>query len=400
MSRFMHKGYAVTAAASKIQQSAMVLVAGLGLLGAVSCASAETLKIGVIAPMTGPAAQWGMATAGGVSILASEINAKGGLEVGGKKYQLEVVARDDQYKAGEAIAAYNRLVRQDGVKYVFVMSSPSTQVLKQSVEDDGVVTLTSSLTEKAFDQKTRYMFRLYSPPTHFLVPLIGWMQSNLKERRIAIMNPNDETGWGLGEGARKVYQKDGFQVLGLELYERSTKDFQPVLTKVLATKPEIIDVGASSPATAGLIIRQARELGYRGRFVQTGAGGAKEIIAGAGKEAAEGTITTLYADQANPGYQRIVAAYKKTNGQDPNNIVVAFYDAANVLVHAIQSAGDVNATAKVAAAFPRALPMKSVQGDMLTLGGKDEIGSDRQIMNVMNVSIVKNGQPEIVAKIK
>jgi branched-chain amino acid transport system substrate-binding protein len=133
--------------------------------------------------------------------------------------------------------------------------------------------------------------------------------------------------------------------------------------------------------------------------VQTGAGGVKEIVAGAGKEAAEGTLNMLYADSANPGYQRLFDAYKKQNGQEPNNIVVAFYDAANVLVNAIQKAGDVADTAKVAAAFAAALPMKSLQGDELSLGGKPGIPVDHQIMTTNYIAIIKDGEPVIVGKI-
>ena len=379
------------------------LALGLSLSAALLAgAQAQTVKIGVIAPLTGPAAPWGLATAGGPKILAAEINAKGGLDVGGKKYQVEVIAYDDQYKAGDAVAAYNRLVKQDGAKFVIAMTSASTLALKQSFEDDKVIGLTSSLTDKAFDANTKYLFRLYSPPTHFLAPLVGWMHGNLKEKRIVIINPNDETGWAQTELSKTVYKKEGFEVLGSELYERSAKDFQPLLTKVIALKPEIIDLSTTVPASAGLVVRQARELGYKGTFVQTGAGGAKEIVAGAGKEAAEGTITTLFADPANANYQRLVADYKKLNGQEPNNIVVSFYDATNVLLHAIQKAGSISDTDKIAASIAGVLPVKSLQGDELSFGGKAASGVDvsNQIMTVNYIAVIKNGETAIVGKIK
>jgi branched-chain amino acid transport system substrate-binding protein len=361
---------------------------------------AQSIKIGVIAPLTGPAATWGQATVGGPKILAGEINAKGGLDVGGKKYKVEVIAYDDQYKAADAVAAYNRLVNQDGAKFVIVMTSASTLAIKQSAEDDKIIALTSSLTEKAFDQNTKFMFRLYSPPTHFLAPFVDWMSGNLKQRRIVIINPNDETGWAQTKASEVAYKAKGFDVAGSELYERSVKDFQPILTKILALKPEIIDLSTSSPATAGLIVRQAREIGYTGVFVQTGAGSPKEIVAGAGREAAEGTINIVYADGANGGWQRLAAEYQKTNSQEPNNIIVAFYDGANVLLRAVQKAGDVNDTGKIADAFGSAMPVASLQGDELTMGGKSTIGLDHQVMTVNYISVIKNGEPVIVSKIK
>ena len=363
--------------------------------------NAQTLKIGVIASLTGPAAPFGLATAGGPRIAAAEINAKGGLEVSGKKYQVEIIAYDDQYKAADAVAAYSRLVKQDGVKFVIVMSSASTVAVKQNAEDDKIIALTSSVTPKAFDDKTRYMFRLYSPPNYFIGPLAVWMRTNLKERRLLIVNPNDESGWAQTEASVNIYKKEGFDVVGTELYERSAKDFQSLLTKVLALKPEIIDLSGTVPGTAGLIVRQARELGFRGVFTQTGAGGPKEIVAAAGKEAAEGTIQMLYGDPTSAGYQRVVAEYKKmNNGQEPHSIVVPFVDATHVLLRAIQKAGDVNDTTRIAAAFSQALPMKSLHGDEITLGGKSIIGLDHQIMTVNYIGVIKNGEPVIVGKVK
>ncbi|VTU45352.1 Leucine-, isoleucine-, valine-, threonine-, and alanine-binding protein precursor (plasmid) [Variovorax sp. SRS16] len=363
-------------------------------------ANAETLKIGVIAPLTGGGAPWGMAAAEAPKILAAEINAKGGLDVGGKKYQIEVIAYDDQYKAADSVAAYNRLLNQDGVKYMIVQTSTAALALKQNVEDDKVLALTAAATSKAFDANTKYMFRIVSPPSDYISALIPWVKEHYKGARIAVLNPNDETGWDQKQISEKVFKKSGYEILTNDLYERSQKDFQPIFTKIIDMKPDVIDLGSTPPSTAGLMIRQARELGYKGLFLKTGGAGPKEIVAGAGSEAAAGMISMLYIDPTNDGYRRIAAAYKKSVGQEPNEMLGPLYDGVNVLLQAIQKAGDVRDTAKVAAAFAQALPMKSVQGDMLTLGGKATIGVDQQVMSVTYVGEIKNGQPVVVGKVK
>ena len=117
-----------------------------------TAAFSETLKIGVIGPLTGGGAPWGNAAAEAVRILASETNAKGGIVVGSKKYRIEVIAYDDQYKAAEAVAAYNRLLNQDGVKYIMIATSAPTMALKKNVEDDKVIALTSSYSPAAIDR--------------------------------------------------------------------------------------------------------------------------------------------------------------------------------------------------------------------------------------------------------
>jgi branched-chain amino acid transport system substrate-binding protein len=385
----------------EIRKFAKALVVSVGLYGSLLAnASAATLKIGVIAPLTGGGAPWGMVTAEAPKILAAEINAKGGLDVGGKKYQIQIIAYDDQYKAANAVAAYNRLVNEDGVKYMIIMASAATMALKQNVEDDKVLALTSAGTSKAIDSHSKYMFRLYSIAQDYDPPFVAWLKDNIKQRRIVIVNPNDETGWDQAQLSTRLFNQNGFDVLGSEVYERTVTDFAPLLTKIIAMKPDLIDLGSTSPATAGIIVRQGRDLGYKGLFVKSSGPSVKDIVAGAGKQAAEGMINLLYVDPTQDGYKHLVAAYKKSVGQDPNEMIVTFYDATNVLLHAIQQAGDVNNTTKVAASFAKVLPLKSIQGDELTLGGKATSGVNQQIMTVDYVGIIRNGQPVIVGNVK
>ena len=376
--------------------------AGVGLaIAAVmaTAAQAETLKIGLILPLTGSGASFGQAARSGVKIAAAEVNAKGGLDVAGKKVDVEIIAYDDQFKAAEALSAYNRLVNRDGVKMLFVLSSVSTMAISGNADADGVIALTSGSTTKPFGPNAKTMFRLYSPPTEFLTPLIGWLRTHVKERRLVILNSNDETGWTQDDQSKKAFKAAGFDIIASELYEQSAKDFQPLLTKVMGLRPEVIDLGAATPATAGLIVRQARELGFKGLFVKTSGSSPKEIVAAAGKESAEGTITVLFADPGNPGFQRVADIYKKEFGQIPNEVIVSYYDAANVLMRAVAAAGTLTDTTKIAASFDKALPMQSLMGDQLTLGGKSKIGLDHQVMTVNFVGVIKNGEAVVVDKI-
>jgi len=363
-------------------------------LGWTAAVQAQTLKIGLIGPMTGAGAAWGFAAKGSMQTLADEVNAKGGLEVGGKKHKVEVVAYDDQYKAAEAVAAYQRLTTRDGVKYIIIQTSAPTMALKQQVEDDKVIALTTSYTPAAIDEKTKFMFRAYSTATDFMPPYAAWMKANLKERRMVLLNPNDETGWAQTKTTEKLFKENGFDVLSAELYERTAKDFSPILAKVLALKPEVMDLGASSPATAGLIVRQAREAGFKGRFVQTGGAGWLEVVATAGKEAAEGMVNLLYVDHSNPAFQRLAADYKKQfNGSTPNDMIGVYYDAMSVLLAAIRKAGDVNDTTKVSQSFQSVLPMKGLLGDEMTY-------AYQQIRTYDYVGVMKNGVPVVMGKIK
>ena len=374
--------------------SAAILGLGTGL------ASAQTLKIGVIAPLTGGASPWGKAVEQATRIATAEVNAKGGLMVGGKPYQLEVVAYDDQYKAADALAAFNRLVSQDQVKYMVVFSSPSAIAVKQKVEEEKVIAITAGGAKEVVDENTHHLFRLNTLPDGYMGAVVKWMSDNTKDRRIALINPNDPTGWVIAQSTEPLFKAAGFEVVTTELYERSQTDFQGLLTKVLALKPGVIDIGSTPPATAGLMVRQLRDLGYKGAILKTGGPGWKEIVAGAGPAASEGTICLLYADPQNENVKRLNADYMKAVGQEPNEMIVLIYDGVRAMLAAIQKGGDVNNTEKTAAAFAAIMPMKTLQGDEMTLAGKQFSGVDQQLMVPNFIGVIKNGGVQIVGKVK
>jgi branched-chain amino acid transport system substrate-binding protein len=384
-----------------IRNNATALAVGLGLLGGVAAgASADTLKIGLIAPLTGGGAPWGVAEEQGAKILAAEVNASGGLDIGGKKYQVQIIAYDDQYKAADAVAAYTRLLNQDGVKYLMILATPSTMALKERIEDDKVLALTSSGVVKSVTADDKYMVRELSILADYVPPFYAWLKDNLKERRAVIVDPNDDSGWDATQLADKHLRANGFEVVATEMFERSQKDFAPLITRLMGMGVDLIELASTPPATAGLFVRQARELGYKGKFIKGGGPAPKEIVDAAGKDAAEGMYNLIYVDTSTDGYKRLATEYRKAIGQEPNEMVVNFYDGTNVLLHAIQKGGDVNDPAKARAAFAQVLPMPSVQGAPLIYGGMATSGALNQILTVGFIGEIRNGVPVVVGRIQ
>ena len=81
-------------------------------------------------------------------------------------------------------------------------------------------------------------------------------------------------------------------------------------------------------------------------------------------------------------------------------MLLPVYDGVSALPHAIQKAGDVEDTTKVAAACSQALPMPSIQDDELTLGGSETFGADREIMTTIYIGVIRNGEPVVLGKVK
>ena len=377
-----------------------VAICGIAAVAASGCAQAETLKVGVVAPLTGGGAPWGIAAAEAMRMAADDYNAKGGMKVGGKTYQVEVIAYDDQYKAADAVAAYNRLRDKDGVKIMMLQTSPAAVANKQAVEDDHVAAICACASPNAVTKDTKYMTRMNSTPDDYLPGMIKWLGDNLKQRQLVLVNPNDEVGQPFVKQLVPFYKQHGFNIVNTQFYDRDTKDFNPLITRVLSENPDIIDLGSTPPAITGLVVRQIREQGYKGLIIKTAAPSPYEIIASAGKEASEGMILNLFADQSNAGWKDISARYQKARGQVPNEMLVPMYDGSKALLRAVELSGDPNNTDKIVAAFDKAMPMTSVQGDEMVMTGKDIIGVNREILSTEYIGVIKNGEPVVLGKFR
>ena len=119
-------------------------------------------------------------------------------------------------------------------------------------------------------------------------------------------------------------------------------------------------------------------------------------MAGAGKEAAEGVINYMYADEADPTYQRINADFKKQYGHDMDGMLINFYDATKALLAAIEKAGTVSDTEKVAVALAQVMPFKAVAGGEIKLSGKETYGVDHQIFTPTYIGVIHDGVPKVV----
>lgn len=380
--------------------AACALAAGV-LLGGPAAAQTDVLKIGVVSALTGPGSEWGLAQDGGIKIAAMEANAKGGLKVGNKTYRIEVVSYDDQYKAALAVTGATRLIEQDKVKYIVgPMGSASLLAIKPLYEQNRIVAISGAFSEKALDANTRYTFRGFPTQVEFSTPIIEWLRKNRPAlKTVAQIEPKDETGYFSQKLLKEQYEAAGFKLVSAELYERSSKDFQPVLTRILASKPDVIELGTTPPGTAGLMIRQARELGFKGQFVKIGGPGVPQIVAAAGKEFAEGMIGYAAADVTTKAYKDLEAQYAKVLKPPMNEITVYFYDAARMLLEAIQAAGSVDDTDAVRAALAKAGPYAGIQGT-IRWGGQKAYGVNQQILTPTFIGTIRNGEQVIIGKME
>lgn len=361
-------------------------------------ASAETLKLGVLATLSGAGTAWGLSMQGAAELAAEDVNSKGGLEVAGKKYKVEVVAYDDHYKAADALTAFNRLVFDDGIKYVVgpLGSAPALAVLPVATENK-VLTMTMAFTPKALSADFKYSFRPVLPSDVFSDPQIRWVVEKLGAKRIGGLFPNDESGQQVGAANEAAYAAVGAKFVAKEFFERDRVDFIPLLTRVLAQNIDAFELNGNSPQTAGLLVKQLRELGFKGPIIRTGGDATADLLKIAGKEATENVYVHQPIDVGAAAIQQYTKRFEDKYRIPLNAFSPFFYANLQMLFAAMQKAGTVTDVDKVRDALLGLKDFETVLGKVNWMG-KAQWGSNQQLDAPFYVALIKNGAAHVVAK--
>ena len=374
----------------------IVLAVALAVVGTGPAPAAEkTLAIGLLGPLSGGAASYGVELQRGAEMRADEINKAGGLKIGGDVYKIKLVAYDHKAQAAEAATATNKLVFQDKVKYIIGNAVGATCNAAQTITEPNKVMFSFVCWGTAnLAPEKPYSFRSMLSQWELAEPFYRWVKENHpKVNRVAVISPNDTSGKDTNTAVVKALKALAFEVTADEYYERGTKDFYPVLTKLLAQKPDMIDVAAAPAGEAGLILKQAMELGFKGAKGWTAGTNPFTIIGVAGREAAEGVWSpaniNVKSEHVNSAVRKFGEAYEKRYGEVPGVIAVANFAAFDVFTQAMQRAGSVE-TDRVLEVLTKER-FETVWGP-LVIGGKETYGIDRQFLYPLVISEVREGK--------
>ncbi|MEA4928262.1 MAG: ABC transporter substrate-binding protein [Candidatus Limiplasma sp.] len=327
---------------------AIILTLALLASFALPALAEDTIKIGGIACLTGPAAMYGVGVKNGVDLYISELNAAGGIN----GQQVEVLWEDSEASPDKAANAYNKLVQNDGVCAILgpVVSS-TTDAVADLAAADGIPLITASATAYYITTDRPSVFR-----TCFLDPFQGkvmadFTQQELKATKVAAMYKNgDEYSVGLKDAFVTEAKALGMEVVAEEASADKDVDYKTQLTNIKNAGAEVIFL-AYYGDVASLILTQANELGMSVKF--TGGDGISNITDSINDKALLANM--YYSDHfTNSADSDIVksylAGYQAMYGEAPAiSFSATAYDAAKVLCGAIAAAGSTEPDAIVAA---------------------------------------------------
>lgn len=358
----------------------------------------EELKIGAVGTLSGGGTEWGIALQRGVTLAIEEINAAGGVKVGGKSHTLKMIMYDDAYTAQGGTTAATRLVNVDGVKFIIgPVGSPPTLGVVAVTNPAKVVVLSNGYSPKILTPESKYNFRIQIPTDYFAPSVAKWLrQAYPPMKKVGIISPNDAVGQTLAPLHVEAYHASQFDVVFDEKYDRGLKDFGPLLTRMMARGVELLELDGNAPGEAGLMVKQARQLGFKGVIIQTGGPGLEEIIRVAGTFA-EGFLSYDLFNPADPAVQGYVKSYRaKYDGPIPG-ISVMYYNAMHILHEAFKKADSIDGE-KVREALENLEGAPTIFGPVRWTG-KDRYGVNHQLLHDFFISEIKDGKVTVKARV-
>ncbi|MEP9375202.1 ABC transporter substrate-binding protein [Aquabacter sp. CN5-332] len=321
----------------------LATLAAFSLALLASAASAQTIKIGVNEPLTGPFAASGTYVVNGAKIAADEINAKGG--VLGKK--IELVIEDNKSNPTEAAAVAEKLITSDKVPVMMGAwgSSLTLAVMPKLVDYEVPMLVETSSSGKITTSGNPFIFRI-SPPSSLEAELFEPKVGNLGLKKVDFLVINNDWGRGTATDFSAMLKTKGVDVGLVETMDPAAQDMSAQLAKIKASDADTLIV-TSAVDQLTLIFKQMAALGMKKRVITTGGSqNPDQIIAQAGA-AAEGTmhLTTFLpwdpAQTPDPAATTYFLEEWKKRGFSFAGATESFrgYDGIRTIAAAIQKAG-------------------------------------------------------------
>ena len=243
-----------------------VMVAGCGSKQEATTpggAESGTLKIGASIGLTGKLAREGILTKEGYQLCQEKVNAKGGVDIAGKKVKLDIQYQDDTSKPDVAAQLVDQF-NDKGVKLILSSyGSANTEAQAAVIERNNQVMVDSAgADDKIFSKGYKRTFAVLSPASEYASSIVKAIAelATPKPKSIVFLSADDGFSKTAAEGGMKTAKSLGLDVQEVQYFPNGATDVSSALTKVKGDKPDII-IGSVHLAEGVAIIKQARELG-------------------------------------------------------------------------------------------------------------------------------------------
>jgi len=333
----------------------------------------KVIKIGINAPITGDIPKVGEGTKFAAQMWLADIEKEGGLDVGGKKYPVELVIEDNEAKAESAVKANTKMITEDEVLVIVGPQSSKQAVPAGDVANNYKTPMITPWSTNPDSTKDRpFVFR-----GCFLDPFQGPVLANFiteefKFTKAAVLyDVASDYPKGLAEFFKQAWEKihgEG-SVVAFESFTTKDTDFSSQLSKITKSGAQVLFTPQYYNEVA-LIVQQAHELGWSGPIVGSDSWGSAETVTLCGKDCYGLFFSSHYAAAGAKGATKeFIERYEKTYGYTPDDVAALTWDSLRLVETAIELSGKITGKIKkdrqaVRDALARIKNFRGITGDM------------------------------------
>jgi len=310
----------------------------------------DVIRIGHVAPLSGGDAHLGKDNENGARLAADEINAAGGVKVGGKTYKVEILGEDDKSDPKEGTLAAQKLVDAGVVAVVGHLNSGSSIPASRIYSEASIAQISPSSTAAKYTQQGfKTTFRVVANDTQQGSAMARYALDGFKAKTVAVIDDRTAYGQGLADVVEQSLKDAGVKIVAREYTDNKASDFSAILTKIRAARPDVIVYGGMDD-TAGPMAKQIHQLGIHVPFLSGDGACSPEFLKLAGEGAELLTCTRAgEAVEKLPRGEQFMAKYKAKFNSEVQIYSPYSYDAVYVIVDAIRRADSVERAAVAAA---------------------------------------------------
>jgi branched-chain amino acid transport system substrate-binding protein len=320
---------------SKFRRTSLAAALFFCALGAAQ--AQETIKVGVIQPLTGSVADNGLAFVNGAKLAVAKQNAAGG--VLGKK--IDLIIEDGLCQPAPSVSAAQKLLDRDKVPVLVGAFCSSATAAIMPIAEQRKVPLLTGVSSKAdlTDKGMKYFFRSAETDRVMSLTFSKILAEKLQLKNVAYIGVNDDWGRGSVEDFAKEMERLGVKTAMKEYYPHGTTDYYTLLTKLQASKADGVFVAAETQ-DGSILVKQFKELGLNTKLFGVGSWATPEFAKLAGP-AAEGIYAAVPYASSIPSdlNKEFVGRYAAEYKSKPGKYSAAGYNALNMVMQAIARAG-------------------------------------------------------------
>jgi branched-chain amino acid transport system substrate-binding protein len=307
-----------------------------------TAAHAQDVVVGMAGPITGSEAIFGEQMVKGAQMAVADINAAGGLL--GKKLKLET--GDDQCEPKQALPVANSFVQKKAVfvagHYCSGVSIPASSVYAENnIMQITPASTNPKLTDDAGKKGIKTLARTCGRDDIQGVIAGKWIAQKFKGKKMAVLHDKTPYGQGIADEVKKSYNAAGEKEALYDSFQKGDKDFTALISKMKSMNLDVVYVG-SYHTEVGLMVKQAREQGFKAQFISEDALVTDEFWKISGP-AGEGLLMTFAPDpMASPAAKAVVDRFAKA-GYKPEGYTLYTYAAFQVYAEAVKKANSFDA---------------------------------------------------------